>query len=261
MENDLHINKRLEKQKIAEIFAQRGTIPADDGDKLNEFSTTLIYELVMNTRYIAPVTLVGEGDAQELSFQLVKNPQGTHFFPLFTSSEDFEKWVEAKDSDTVQLQFDNYAIMLSNKDNNNIGGIAINPFTDNYCIDKRMVAEWYERKQMIVKGHANNTITKDSKYEIYALDPEPTELCEKLRESAKELPEVKRVWLRGINLDGKDAYLAVVDLTGDKQKLIPALGNAVRNLLNGKLIHFVDYAPGFGEDAVKDVQPIYAKES
>ena len=257
MERNLYINEKLEKQKIAEFLAQRGTVARDDTEKQNELINGLIEELVMNTRFIAPVTLSGEGEGQQASFRMVKSPKGDHFFPAFTSSEDLEKWEEAKSSDTIQLSFDNYAVMLAT--NGSIGGMVINPFTDNFALDKRIVAQWFERKQMIVQGHANHAITKDSKYEIYALSPYPFELSDKLSEAAKELPEVERVWLRGINLDGRDGYLAVVDMTGDKQKLIPQLGDAVRGLLNGKLIHFVEYAPGFGEDAVKDVLPIYAK--
>lgn len=257
MEKDLHVNEKLEKQKIAEFLAQRGTVSREDTQKQNELINGLINELVMNTRFIAPVTLSGEGDVQQASFRMVKSPKGDHFFPAFTSSEDLDNWDEGKASDTIQLNFDNYAVMLAN--NGSIGGIVINPFTDNFALDKRIVAQWYERKQMLVHGHANHTITTDSKYEIYALSPYPFELSDKLCETAKELPEAERVWLRGIKLDGKDGYLAIVDHTGDKNKLFPVLGDAVRSLLAGKLIHFVEYAPGFGEDAVKDVLPIYAK--
>lgn len=257
MENDLHVDERLEKQKVAELFAQRGTAASEDVQKQNELVTALVAELVMNTRFIAPVTLSGEGDARQINFHMVKTPQGEPFFPAFTSSEDLEKWEDAKGLQTVQLEFDNYAIMMSN--NNTLGGIAINPFSDNFRVDRRIVAQWYERKQMITKGYANNTITKESKYEVYALDPYPSELSDKLCETAKTLPEIKRVWLRGMDLEGKPAYLAVVEMTGEKGVLFPILGEAVRGLLDGRVIHVVEYAPGFPEEAVKDVQPIYSK--
>ena len=258
MERNLHTDERLEKQKIAEFLAQRVAVRSEGTEKQKELINGLIEELVMNTLFIAPVTLSGEGDAQQVSFQMVRSPKGEHFFPAFTSSDDLEKWVDIIAPRTIQLTFDNYAVMLAN--NSNIGGLVINPFSDNFAVDKRLVAQWFERKQMIVQGHSNHVITNDSTYEIYAPDPYPSELSDKLCEAAKEMPGVERVWLRGINLDGRDAYLAVVDMTGDKQKLIPMLGDAVRGLLNGKFIHFVEYATGFGEDAVKDVQPIYAKD-
>lgn len=257
MEKNLHINEKLEKQKIAEFFEKRGTVDPNDKDAQNELVNDLIGELVMNTRFIAPVTLAGGEDALEITFQMVKSPQGEQFFPVFTSSEDLAKWEDMKDSQTVQPEFDDYAVMLST--NSNVGGIAVNPFSDNFRVDRRLVAQWFEQKQMIVKGHANHTITKDSKYEVYALSPYPFQLSDKLCEAAKELPEVERVWLRGIKLDGNDGYLAVVEATGDKNKLFPVLGNAVRGFLNGLPIHFVSYAPGFAEQAVEKVYPIYSK--
>lgn len=258
MEKNLHIDEKLEKQKISEFFAQRGTVSVDDKEKQNELVNGLINEIVMNARYIAPVTITGEGDTREVSFQMIKSPKGDHFFPVFTSSEDLEEWEDMKDRQTVQLDFDNYAVMLSN--NSKISGIVINPFSDNFAVDKRIIAQWYERKQLLLKGHANHTITNDTKYEIYAPAPYPFELSDKLCEKAKTLPEVESLWLRGIKLEGNDGYLVVVKFDGDRNKLYPELGESVRGLLNGKLIHFVDHAPGFGEQAVENVLPIYVKE-
>lgn len=257
MDNNLHIDERLEKQKVAEFFAQRETIAAEGVEKQSELLTELITEIVMNTRFIVPVTLSGEGDAQQINFHMVKTPQGEQFFPAFTSSEDLEKWEEAKQSQTVQLEFDNFAIMMSN--DSNLGGIAINPFSDNFRVDRRIVAQWYERKQMLLKGYANNTITKDSKYEVYELDPYPSELSDKLCETAKSLPEVERMWLRGMDLEGKSAYLVVADIAGEKGELFPVLGESVKSFLEGRVLHIVEYAPGFPEDAVADAQPIYTK--
>lgn len=259
MEKDLHINERLEKQKVAEYFAKRGTIPADDTKAQNDLVNQMIGELVMATVYIAPVTLSGEGAGREVSFRMVKSPQGENFFPVFTSSEDLEKWDEAKGADTIQLTFDDYAIMVANN-SGTIGGIAINPFTDNFRIDRRLVAQWYQRKQLVVQGHANSVITKDTKYELYTPEPYPTELSDRLCETAKSVPEVKSMWLRGIKMDGRDGYLVVVEFTGgDKQKLIPVLGDACRELLGGNLLHIVTVGTPFAEEATKDIEPIFSK--
>lgn len=261
MEKNLHINERLEKQKVAEYFAKRGTIPADDKKAQDDLVNVLVSELVMNTVYISPVTLSGEESAREVSFRMVKSPQGENFFPVFTSSEDLEKWDEVNDADTIQLTFDDYAIMLNNN-GSSLGGIAINPFSDNFRVDRRLVAQWYQSKQMTVQGHANNVITKDTKYEIYVPEPYPAELSEKLSETAKGIPEVKRLWLRGITMEGREGYLVVADFdSGDKQKLIPVLGEAGRELLGGKLLHFVTVGTPFADDAVKDLLPIYNKDA
>lgn len=258
MEYNLHINEKLEKQAIAEHFAKRGTLDPNDEAAQSELTNTIIGELVMNTTFIAPVEL-GEAttDEQAVTFQLIQTPQGTRFFPLFTSSEDLAAWEDRKDADTVQVTFDGYAELLKNNDA--MGGIAVNPFTDNLRIDRRLVLQWYERKQLIVNGYASHTITNDSRYEFYELSPYPTELSDKLCETAKSLPEVQSIWLRGIKLDGADGILAVVEVSGNHSKAFPELGNAARDYLGGLLLHIVKYDSDFGKTAVEGITPIYTK--
>lgn len=258
MEYDLHINERLGKQRIAEYFAQRKTLDGSDSEAQSELTNTIISELVMNTTFIAPAEL-GEstGDEQSVTFNLIQSPQGMRFFPVFTSSEDLETWEERKDADTVQVTFDGYAELLKN--NEAMGGIAVNPFTDNLRIDRRLVLQWYERKQLIINGYASHTITNDSRFEFYELDPYPTEISDKLCETAKSQPQVRRIWIRGIKLDGADGILAVVEVDGSHVNVFPELGGAVRDLLGGSLLHLVVYGPGFGEDSVEGLTPIYTK--
>lgn len=258
MEYDLHINERLEKQAVAEHLARRKTIDSDDSKAQNELMNTIVGELVMNTTFIAPAELGDATDGeQSVTFQLIQSPQGTRFFPVFTSSEDLEAWEDRKKTDTVQVTFDGYAELLKN--NGTMGGIAVNPFTDNLRIDRRLVLQWYERKQHVVNGYANHTITNDSQYEFYELDPYPTELSDKLCETAKAQPGVQRIWLRGIKLEGVDGFLAVVEADGNHAELFPELGNAARELLGSSQLHLVQYGPGFGELAVEGVDPIYTK--
>lgn len=258
MEYDLHINERLEKQSIAELFERRKTIDKNDSEAQSELTNTIIGELVMNTTFIAPAEL-GEatGNEQSVTFQLIQSPQGTRFFPVFTSSEDLDVWEDRKNTATVQVTFDGYAELLKNNDA--MGGIAVNPFTDNLRIDRRLVLQWYERKQLIVNGYASHTITNDSSYEFYEPDPYPAEISDKLCETAKAYPQVKRIWLRGIKLDGADGYLAVVEVDGDHTKVFPELGGSVRDMLGGALLHLVLYAPGFAEDSAEGITPIYTK--
>lgn len=258
MEYDLHINERLEKQGIAEHLERRKALDGSDSEAQSELMNALIGELVMNTTFIAPVEL-GEasGGEQPVTFQLIQSPQGTRFFPVFTSSEELESWEDRKDSDTVQVTFDGYAELL--KDNDAMGGIAVNPFTDNLRIDRRLVLQWYERKQLVVNGYSSHTITNDSQYEFFELDPYPTELSDKLCETAKAQGAVRRIWLRGIRLEGADGYLAVAEVDGEPTEVFRELGSSVRELLGGAQLHIVRYGPGFGELAAEGVTPIYTK--
>lgn len=255
MEYDLHINEKLEKQRIAEYFAQRLTVNKDDEAAMSELTNSIIAELVMNTKFIAPVELGAlSGDEQAVTFKLIQSPQGTRFFPVFTSSEDLETWEEIAGSDTVQMTFDNYAELIKNNDA--MGGIAINPFSDNMMVDRRLVLQWYERKSLIINGYASHTVTADSRYEF--IDLFSDELRDNLIATAKALPKAKKIWLRGIKLEGKDGYIAVVDVDGSHAEVFQELGNAARDLLEDKQLHLVVYDSDFGKLAVEGIEPIYS---
>ncbi|MDE6727078.1 MAG: enhanced serine sensitivity protein SseB [Oscillospiraceae bacterium] len=254
--NNMHINEKLEKQKIAELFEQRKNVDQNDPEAVNKMLNELISELVMNTKFIAPVTVEGDGDEKNVTFKLIQSPQKEKYFPIFTSSEDLAVWEDVKDMQTMLFRFDNYAQILAQ--NNGVSGIVVNPFTNNFPVNKQLVAQWYTQKQMLVNGHAHHAITDDSKYELYAPSPYPFQLSDKLCEAAKELPEINRLWLRGITLDGREGYLVVVDFDGDMNMTFPALGGAAKEYFTLP-VHFVPYVAGFGENAVKDVLPIYVK--
>lgn len=256
MQYELHTNEKLDKQRIAELFAQRQTVDKNDDAAMSELTNSIIAELVMNTTFIAPVQL-GEnsGDAQSVTFRLIQSPQGVRYFPIFTSSEDLETWDELGNTDTVHMTFDGYAELIRNNDA--MGGIAVNPFSDNLMVDRRLVLQWYERKSLIINGYASHTVTSDSRYEF--IDLSSDELCDNLIMSAKAEPRIKEIWLRGIKLEGKDGYIAVVDVEGDHTDVFRELGNAARELLGDKQLHLVLFNSDFGKLAVEGIEPIYSK--
>lgn len=256
MEYELHTNEKLDKQRIAELFAQRRTVDKNDDAAQSELINSIIGELVMNTKFIVPVQL-GEnsGDEQAVTFRLIQNPQGVRYFPVFTSSEDLEIWDELGKTDTVQMTFDGYAELIKNNDE--MGGIVVNPFSDNFTVDRRLVLQWYERKSLIINGYANHTVTSNSRYEF--IDLSLDELRDNLTATAKNQPKVKKIWLRGINLEGKDGFIAVVDVEGDHAGIFPELGNAARELLGDKQLHIVLFDSDFGRLAAEGQTPIYSK--
>ena len=257
MENDLHINEKLEKQKLNELLAKRATVDPNDEKAKNELLNELIGELVMNASFIAPVDIVEREGETEVTFRLIKSPKGENYFPVFTSTEDLELWKDLGGAQTVRLDFDNYAQLLSG--NGACCGFVVNPFSDNFRVERSVAMQWNQQKQIIQNGVAHRTVTNESDIKLFTPDPFPAEMSEKLCGLAADASEIKRVWLQGITLDGEDAYLAVVELDGDKDEIFKKLGNGVKPFLNGVPVHFVEYAEGFGEEAVKDVQPIYPK--
>lgn len=254
---ELHINEKLAKQPLDDLFAERREMAGKPQEEQVELLNRLINELVMNAMFIAPVTFPNGYDSGDVTFSLLRSPDDVGFFPLFTNSDELAKWNGMNDAQTVQLPFDRYADMINARDG--FGGIVVNPFSDNFVVEKKIVLEWYEQKQLAVNGHASHAITKDTKYEFYVPEPYPLQVSTKLCEAAKKLPEVNRLWLRGVKLDGKDSYLAVVDFSGDRDKVLTVLGENAKDFLNGMSLHVVQLQNGFAEEAVENVLPIYTK--
>lgn len=254
---ELHINEKLARQPLDDLFAERRAMEGKPQEEQVELLNRLINELVMNAMFIAPVQFPNGYESGDVTFSLLRSPDDVGFFPLFTNSEELAKWHGMENAQTVQLPFDSYADMLNARDG--FGGIVVNAFSDNFAVDKKLVREWYEQKQMAINGHANHAITKDTKYEFFVPEPYPIQVSDKLCEAAKRLPEVNRLWLRGVKLDGKDSYLAVVDFTGDRSKVLTALGENTKDFLNEMPLHVVQLQSGFAEEAVENVLPIYTK--
>lgn len=257
---NLHIDERLEKQKVNELFAERKASQPKSEEENTKMLNDIITELVMNSVFICSAKIKKEKDgSMQLTFQMIKNNEGVNYFPLFTSSEDLELWKDAKGSQTVQIGFDYFAQLLEVY--KNASGIVINPFSDNLRVEKNLVEQWFRQKQIRVQGHARHTITKDTKVEFYAPTPYPFDISDKLAEKAKEIEVVKRVWLRGVKIDGVDGYAAIVEAEGSESELdnaLRTLGESCKGMLK-KPIHLVPYSSNFGKDGTKDVVPIYAK--
>lgn len=254
---ELHINEKLAKQTLDDLFAERREMQDKTEEEQVEILNRLINELVMNAMFISPVTFPNGHEAGDVTFAMVRNQDDVGYFPLFSNSEELGKWQGMEQSETVQLPFDRYADMLNAR--SGFGGIVVNAFTDNFIVERKLVQEWYEQKQLAVQGHATHAITGDTKYEFFAPDPYPIQVSGKLCEAAKGLAEVSRLWLRGVKLDGKDAYLVVVDHSGDRQTVLTALGESAKDFLNGMSLHVVQLQKGFAEEAVENVLPIYTK--
>ncbi|MBD5128867.1 MAG: enhanced serine sensitivity protein SseB [Ruminococcaceae bacterium] len=266
--NNLNINRKLENPAMRELLAKRKGLDPAKNDDVKEVMGRLINEIVMNARFLTVVSfdkkplLADDGtvdlqDDTNINFTMLNNTNNEHFFPVFSENAELEKWENAKVENTVQVTFDNIAAMVVS--NKNCGGFVINPFSDNMTISREITVKWLEKKQMMVKGHAQHVISPDSKYEFHSLNPYPMLLSNKLCETAKSLP-INKMWLRGITLEGSDGYLLAVDFTGDRMETFTQLGNSARQFLGDKSLHMIDCKEQFGKIATENNIPIYSKD-
>lgn len=268
MANNLFINRKLENPAMRELLSKRKSVDPSDKNAVNEIMGDLIGEIVMKARFLSVVKFSKKpsydvdgslilDESTNITFSMLNNSNGEQFFPVFSESAELAKWENVDAENTIQVPFDNIAMMLAS--NKNFSGFVLNPFSDNMTVSREIAAKWLEKKQMMVNGHAQHVISSDSKYEFHTLNPYPMLLSNKLCEAAKALP-VNALWLRGITLDGSDGYLLAVDFTGDKMSVFTELGNSAKPFLSGNSLHMIDSKEQFGKIAIEKVMPIYSKE-
>lgn len=268
MAKNLYIDQKLESPTMRDLLAKRKSTDPSDKQAINEVMGNLIYEIVMQARFLASVTFSRElaydidgtrilAPESDITFTMLNNTNGEHYFPVFSENAEMDKWENAKIEHTIHVNFDNLAVMIEN--NKNCGGFVINPFSDNMTVSRDIVSKWFEKKQMLQNGHAQHVITPDSQYEFHTLNPYPMLLSNKLCEEAKALT-VNAMWLRGVTLNGDNGYLLVVDFDGERASVFEQLGNSAKQFLAGKSLHIVDAKENFGKLAVENVIPIYSKE-
>lgn len=266
--NNLRINDKITNPKLKKLLVEfkkmHGSSDKSAVAKLNELAN----ELVFNAKTLTSVQLsaepVKEGGAltvpagSQVSFILLTD-NDKHYLPIFTDNGEISDKLDGENKHYVlTLDFSGIAAIFEN--NVHCAGLVINPFSDNLLIQREMIIKWNEDAQVKRHGHARHTITSETPAEVYALDPYPMVMSNKLCEAAKSMPGVNAMWLRGIKLNGDDGYLLIADLSEDGNNgIFKALGECVTPLLNGKALHIITTDNEFGKKNTENVLPIYSK--
>lgn len=242
----------------------------------NKKNATELLNVVANEfagiRALAPVKLSGEPVSKdgvltvppesEVSFVLLTD-KDTNYLPLFTENVEYAKWNAPdtqKPEHVITLDFAGIASLLEG--NADCKGALIDPFDTNMMLPREMILKWYETYQIQTQGHARHVITNDTPAEVFMLSPYPMELSNKLCDTAKTLPGVNAMWLRGIRLNGDDGYLLIADLSEDGHNgIYQALGGCATPLLGGLALHIVSADSDFGKSITQNSLPFYSKNA
>lgn len=248
---------KVENIRLKELFAKRNQCA--DKDKLSAIMNEIAEEIVMNARFLSLVRTEKTSDTTRISFALLNDANDRRFYPIFTNAEELMKWQLAREesSSTMALAFDNYAQMIVEK--NAADGIAVNPFGDNLLIEKDTVSRWWEKKQIIKKGFTQRIMQDGAQAVFSTPSPFPMDLSEALCDAAKHHGEIRRLWLRQMEQDGKTGFLAVIDGDNIKSSIINELGTAARPSLKKyeRELNIVFLGSELGRKAAENVIPVY----
>jgi len=227
-------------------------------------------EVVMNARFISAVTFSEEpvlnpdgtvkiSDGTKMTFALLSNGSEKRFFPAFTSPDELMKWKTKQEGlpKTVNLGFDDYAALVL--DRHGADGIVIDPFGGNLLLNAEIIRHWRERKQMLTMGHYETVLESGEKLKITDPEPYPEKLAEALSAAARDIPEVKAMWLRHMSNNGRESHLVVAEFEGDTNRVFSALGEAGKPHLDGLPLDMISSANKVGRDASDNVEPFYTR--
>ena len=268
MANLITVNGKTTNPKLSALMEKYKSVFANDKKAAGEILAQIADELALRAKVLAPVSLSAEPisekgqlvikDGTNVSF-IILNSNGNDIMPIFTNNEEFAKWNTGDEKPPYNMTFDFDTCASVLESNAKCWGLVVNPFSDNLRIPRSMALNWFEQKQIHAQGHARHVITPDTPAEVYAPDPYPMVLSNKLCEAAKKLAGVKTLWLRGVRLNGSDGYLLVADISEDGNKVIfPTLGEAAKPHLNGLPLHIVTADNDFGRNSIENVLPIYS---
>lgn len=264
------VNKPLENPKLKELFKKLRAAKDEDGyvEVINE----LAEEIAMNAYFLSVISLSEEAEKQNdgtsvfkkdttISFPLLTNQENKPFYPAFIDWEELYKWEEMKKEDlkTMILNFDDYIKMII--DDNGGEGMVINPFSDNFILDKDILKKWRMVKEAKLSGKTSYTVEEDTKVLIGTPKDYPTEMVEKISEYAKTEKRINSLWLRWMVKNGEGSYLLIADFKGDKDEIFSEIAKVATPFLkSGIYLDMLPYSDSFVKNVTKDEKPFYKKK-
>ena len=239
-------------------------------DQTDEIWNKVLGEIVMNARFLMPARLnpnaapPGAGDLAEmqagarLQFIMITTTDNQRFFLAFTDANELRKWQVVENQQVVLMNFDSYASLILKDEN--IAGFVINPFGENLALNRKMVQHLKTRKEILLKGHAQHVVQKDTPVKLRKPDPYPTEMAEAMAEHMKKDKVIQSAFLMEMQREGMDSYLCVVDFQGDKDQVFEGIAGAAKPFLKGKYLDLVALDSSFGKKATEKAEPFYEKK-
>ncbi|WMJ22904.1 enhanced serine sensitivity protein SseB [Paludicola sp. MB14-C6] len=264
------VNKPLENPKLKQLFLKRKSELTND--ELNAVLNDICEEVAMNAYFLSVIKMEndpiqnGDGTAvfqqdTTISFPMLTTETGASYYPVFIDWEELSKWDEVKGTqpNTLILSFDDYAAMVIDKQNGH--GIVVNPFSDNFVIDRDLLIHLRRIKQITQTGHAEMTVEKDTTVHLGEPANYPIDMINAIKKAVKHDKDINTMWLRLMEKDSELSYLVIVGFEGDRKKAFSLISNAASPYLNNMYLDMVPFKDTFGSQAVEGVEPFYQRKN
>lgn len=261
--------KKVDATKPLENFRLNVLLKEAKENQTQTAMSMLFEEIVMNAHFLSVVFLSELPKPDEdgkavfrknttMQMPMVSNTGGKHFYPVFTEHNELAKWKQMEKPNTLILTFDDYVAMVEKHEE--AEGIVINPFSDNFVLNRKLIAHLKTQKDLRTKGVSRDVVSKDTKVMLGEPKEYPTEMVEAMCGQMEKMPEVKRAWLRLMVKENVQSFLVVVDFSGNQEEVFGKIVAAARPCLKNRYLDMVMYGDGFGKKAVENVTPFYPRQ-
>lgn len=228
----------------------------------------ILGEIAMNARFLMPARLPSglklDSDVAQLQagarleFIMITNTADQKFFLAFTDWDELRKWQVVENQQTVIMGFDDYAhLVLQHED---AAGFVINPFSENLTLNRELTQHLKNRKEIILTGHTEQVVEKDTAVGLRIPVPYPDRLAEALKTHMRSDKRVKTSYLLQMKQGEEESYLCVVDFDGERREVFDQIAGAARPFLDGVYLDLVPLDDDFGRQAAGITEPFYKRK-
>lgn len=228
--------------------------------------------VLVRSRLITPVTIdppPTEKDEQgriqipknsKITFHLMKNAQGTIYYPVFSHWDEVRKGPHAQDQNTLVLPFKEIANLII-KNPESAEGFVLNPFSDGLVMPKQLIEGVMNVIEKAMKdqkpGLTEMKVGTDVKLGDFKNPPQ--EIIDKLTEYFDESCVVSTAYLLAMMHEDKNSFLVVVEHSGEKEKVYFEIGNIIKPFAGDRGIAITDCDSDLGKKAMIGRFPFYER--
>ncbi len=150
-----------DNKELKEYLGWRATCVTDAQTK--NLINKLGDQICMKARFVTYITATSKPQKIEngratfapgtkIMYFTLRSKEGKEFLPLFTSEEELDKWkqnMQQPDPMKVIMTFDDLTPIFIT--NTRFTGVCINPVSDNFIMNRDLVASWTTRKRTMLE--------------------------------------------------------------------------------------------------------------
>jgi hypothetical protein len=228
---------------------------------------------VMRARFLSPVTISPfpefdeNGDAiltedTTVSFHLIGEGSGNSYFPAFSGWEEFKKWSEAENMQTMVSTFDDFASMVLDEKGES-SGFVIDPFGASLPFSHEMIDSLKKQKDRLREQEtAAQAADPNAKILLGKPNIDPEDLIGAIGKYFKTQKSIQKAYLLEMVIEntGESSYLLVIDMEGDHDEILDGIAEAVEPYLGGMPLNMVPFDTELGKNASERTEPFYKRK-